>query len=124
MISESGNKFMRTPFRPGTLDVRGGFKKLRNEGIHVLDPSPWVRAVSRLMENSIFCNIAPTEVSEGHGHCLLPAFTLVSCLAYSSTLKKGATCSSETLTDVQRNTRHITENKSLHNHSRDNLKLC
>jgi hypothetical protein len=37
---------------------------------------------------------------------LQPAFTLVSCLAYSSTLKMEVTCSSETWVDFQRTTQH------------------
>jgi hypothetical protein len=37
--------------------------------------------------------------------CLPFAFTLVSCSAYSSTLKMEATCSSKTSVDFQRNTR-------------------
>jgi hypothetical protein len=43
-----------------------------------------------------------------------PTFTLVSCLAYSSTLKREATCSSGTLIEFQRTTRrHIPEGVSL-----------
>jgi hypothetical protein len=37
--------------------------------------------------------------------CLPAAFTLVSCLAYSSTLKMEVTCFSETSVDFQRTTR-------------------
>jgi hypothetical protein len=41
-------------------------------------------------------------------------FMLVSCLAYSSTLKIGVTCSSEMLVDFQRIARHyIPENITL-----------
>jgi hypothetical protein len=44
--------------------------------------------------------------------CLPPTFTLVSCLAYSSTLKMEAICSSETSNDFQRTTRrYILERK-------------
>jgi hypothetical protein len=57
-----------------------------------------------------------------------PAFTPVSCLAYSSTLKIEATCSSEASVDFQRTTRrYIPEYKSLHYHRCENLKsykLC
>jgi hypothetical protein len=43
-------------------------------------------------------------------------FTLVSCLAYSWTLKTEATCSSETLVDFQRTTRRcIPEDRTLQN---------
>jgi hypothetical protein len=45
----------------------------------------------------------------------LPDFTLVSCFAYSSTIKIEATCSSETSVDSQWTTRqYIQENKILH----------
>jgi hypothetical protein len=50
-------------------------------------------------------------------------FTLVSCSAYSSTLKMGATCFSETSVDFQRTTRHyIPEYRTLHNHRCENFK--
>jgi hypothetical protein len=50
------------------------------------------------------------------------AFTLVSCLAYSSTLKMEAT-SSKTLVGFQQTTRYyISENRNLHNHHCENLK--
>jgi hypothetical protein len=39
--------------------------------------------------------------SFGQRNRLPPAFTLVSCLTYSSTLKMAATCSSETSVDFQ-----------------------
>jgi hypothetical protein len=41
--------------------------------------------------------------------CLLPAFTLVSGLAYSSTRKTDAACYSETLVDFQQTTRRYTK---------------
>jgi hypothetical protein len=45
---------------------------------------------------------------------LATCFTLVSCLAYSSTLKMAATCSSETSVDFQRITwRYIPEDRTL-----------
>jgi hypothetical protein len=51
------------------------------------------------------------------------SFTLVSCLAYSSTLKMEATCSSETSADFQRTTRrYISEDRTVHNHGCENLK--
>jgi hypothetical protein len=51
------------------------------------------------------------------------AFTLVSCLAYSSTMKMEAMCSSETV-DFQRIAwRHIPEDSTLHNHCCENLKF-
>jgi hypothetical protein len=53
------------------------------------------------------------------------AFTLVFWLAYSSTLKMKASCSSETSVDVQRNTRrYIPVDRTLHNHRCENLISC
>jgi hypothetical protein len=50
------------------------------------------------------------------------AFTLVSCSAYSSTLKMEAMCSSETSVDFQRTTRrYIPEDSTLHNNRCENL---
>jgi hypothetical protein len=50
-------------------------------------------------------------------------FTLVSCLAYSLTLKMEAMCSSEMSVDLQWTTRHyIPEDRTLHNHCCENLK--
>jgi hypothetical protein len=47
--------------------------------------------------------------------CLPPTFTLVSCSAYSSTLKMEVLCSSETLDDFQRTTRsYIPEDSTCH----------
>jgi hypothetical protein len=46
---------------------------------------------------------------------LATCFTLVSCLAYSSTLMMEATCFPETSTDFQRITlRYIPEDRTLH----------
>jgi hypothetical protein len=50
-------------------------------------------------------------------------FTLVSCLAYSSTLKVEATCSFETSVDFQKTTRpYIPEDGTIHNQRCENLK--
>jgi hypothetical protein len=58
-----------------------------------------------------------------HKLCLPPAFTLVSCSAYSSTLKMEAICSSETSVDFQRTTRrYIPEDSNIYNHRCENLK--
>jgi hypothetical protein len=58
------------------------------------------------------------------GKCRLPfAFTLVSCSAYSLTLKMEAKCSSATLLNFQWTTwRYIPENRALRNHQCENLK--
>jgi hypothetical protein len=48
---------------------------------------------------------------------------LVPCLAYSSTLKMEATCSSEMSVDFYRTTRiYVPEDTTLHNHRCENLK--
>jgi hypothetical protein len=58
-------------------------------------------------------------MSSLHATC----FTLVSCLAYSSTLNMEATCSSETSGDFQQPTwRYIPEDTAVHNHRCENLK--
>jgi hypothetical protein len=50
---------------------------------------------------------------------------LVSWVAYSSTLKMEAICSSETSVDTQRTTRrYISEDSTLHDHRCENLKSC
>jgi hypothetical protein len=50
---------------------------------------------------------------------------LVSYLAYSSTVKTEATCSSETSVDFQRTIwRYIVEDRTLHNHCCENFKSC
>jgi hypothetical protein len=55
--------------------------------------------------------------------CLPPAFTLLSCSAYSSTMKMEAMCSSETSVDFQRAIRrYIPKDRTLHNHRCENLK--
>jgi hypothetical protein len=55
--------------------------------------------------------------------CVSSAFTLVSCFAYSSTMKTEATCSSETSVDFQRTTQcYIAEDRTLHTHRCENLK--
>jgi hypothetical protein len=52
-----------------------------------------------------------------------PAFMLVSCLAYSSTLKVELICFSEMLVDFQQTTqRYIPNDRILHNHHCENLK--
>jgi hypothetical protein len=48
---------------------------------------------------------------------------LVSCLAYSSTIKMQATCSSLIYVDFQWTTwRYIPENRIIHNHRSESLK--
>jgi hypothetical protein len=55
--------------------------------------------------------------------CLPSDFTLVSSLAYYSTLKMEATCFPETSFDLQRSTwRYIPEDRTLHKHRCENLK--
>jgi hypothetical protein len=69
-----------------------------------------------VMESSIFWDITPCSPLKVRARlCLPPAFTPVSCLAYSSTLKMEAKCSSETSVDFQRTTRsYIPEYRTLY----------
>jgi hypothetical protein len=86
----------------------------------------------KVMDNSIFWDITlciPSKVNRRFGGTCrkafyLPhAFTLVSCSAYSSTLKMEATCSSEMSVSFQRTTwRYIPEDRILHNHQCENLR--
>jgi hypothetical protein len=58
-------------------------------------------------------------------HLLAVCFMLVSCLAYSSTLKMEVTRFPETSVDFQRTTRpYILKDKTLYNHRCENLKPC
>jgi hypothetical protein len=60
---------------------------------------------------------------EASMNLLATCFILVSCSAYSSTLKMKATSSSETLVHSQRTTRrYITEDRTLHNPRCENVK--
>jgi hypothetical protein len=62
-------------------------------------------------------------VSQKFLACFSHAFTLVSRLAYSSTLNMDAMYFSETSVDFQRTTRlYILEGSALHNHRCENLK--
>jgi hypothetical protein len=76
-------------------------------------------------QNTIFWDItlcSPLKVNWA-GLCFKPDFMLVSCLAYSSTLKMEAMCTSETSVVFQRTTQFfITEDSSLHDHYCENLK--
>jgi hypothetical protein len=64
--------------------------------------------------------LAQTEASQLLG--LSPAFTLVSCSAYS-TLKMEAICSFETSADFQWTTQcYVPEDSTLHNHRCENLR--
>jgi hypothetical protein len=61
--------------------------------------------------------------NQHEGRWQVEAFTLVSCLAYFSTLKMEATCSSKMLVDFLLTTRRYNpENRKLHNHCCTNLK--
>jgi hypothetical protein len=80
-----------------------------------------------LMKSTIFWDITPCSPLKDNRHfegtcrlylqralCLPHAFTLVSCLACSSTLKMKATRSSQTSVDFQRTTRrYIPEDSTL-----------
>jgi hypothetical protein len=56
---------------------------------------------------------------------LPPAFKLVSCSAYSSTVKMETISSSETSVDFKRTTRrYVPQDSTLHDHRCENLKSC
>jgi hypothetical protein len=52
---------------------------------------------------------------------LPPAFMLVSCSAYFTTMKMEAICSFETSVDFQTTRRYIPDDGALHNHSCENI---
>jgi hypothetical protein len=70
------------------------------------------RTVAHL-QRALGYNAAWFVESQQNRDLLTNSFLLVSCLTYYSTLKKEATCSSETLDDFQRATRrYIPEDSS------------
>jgi hypothetical protein len=74
--------------------------------------------------NRRFGGTSPPSSGSNNKPSLPPAFTLVSCWAYSSTLNMEAICSSETSVDVQWTTRrYIPEDGTLHNHRCENPKF-
>jgi hypothetical protein len=75
----------------------------------------------RVLSAGIWCRVVrwkSTDVSEEHiaDLCLPPAFTLVSCSAYSSTLKMEVICSSKTLADFQWTTGYYSPEDSILSH--------
>jgi hypothetical protein len=88
----------------------------------------------RSLKRSALCDVTPRSLLKINqsfgGACrlhlrglLATCFMLVSCLAYSSTLKMEARCFSETSVDFQRTTRrYIPEDRTLHNHRCENLR--
>jgi hypothetical protein len=80
--------------------------------LHVLLPKS--QRISKMHLREIYCV---------DGRWKEPAFTLVSCSAYSWTLKMEAICCPETSVDTQRTTpRYIPLDSTLHNHRYKNLK--
>jgi hypothetical protein len=76
----------------------------------------------RYLKNPIFWDTTPT-VSAEHIPLLVTCFMLVYCVAYSSTLKMEATCSSETSVDYQRTAFCcFPEDITLPNHHSEDLK--
>jgi hypothetical protein len=88
----------------------------------------------RKMKGTIFWDIIPCTLSKVNRRfggtyrlhpllCLPPAFTLISCSAYSWTLEMDAICFSKMAVDFQQTTwRYFPENSALHNHCCENLK--
>jgi hypothetical protein len=88
-----------------------------------------VNCLGSRKKSTVFWDITPCSSSKvnrrfgGNQRSLLPFFTLVSCSAYSLTLKMEETYSSETSVDFQLTTRrYIPEDSALHNHRCENLK--
>jgi hypothetical protein len=78
-----------------------------------------------LLKSSILWDITPCSSLKINrrfrGACRLPS--LVSCLAYTSTLKMEAACASETSAGFQRTTRRNSiEGRTIHNHHYENHK--
>jgi hypothetical protein len=70
-------------------------------------------------------NVSTHIRSHFQPECLPPAFTLLSCSVYSSTLKMVAICSSETSVDFQRTKRrYVSDDRTLHNHCCENFNFC
>jgi hypothetical protein len=68
---------------------------------------------------------SPVKLNQRFGGRLDACFMLVSCLAYSSTLKMEVTCSSGMSVDFHHNTwRYIPEDRTLQSHCCENLKSC
>jgi hypothetical protein len=105
----------------------------QTESLHNLQYNKWVQTVEKsrevrirfevltaaVMKSSIFWDIMPCSPLEVNGRSggsrrsVATYFTLVSCLAYSSTLRMEATCSCETSVDFKRTTRrYITEDRT------------
>jgi hypothetical protein len=70
--------------------------------------------VNRRFGGTYCLHLQGRRISRARRLCLSPAYTLVSCAAYSTTLKMDAICSSETSVDFQRTTRcYIPEDSTL-----------
>jgi hypothetical protein len=81
------------------------------------------RGIHHLYLQSRRINRARNQRENSAWLCLSPAFKLVSCSVYSSTMKMEAIRSSETLVDFQRTTqRYIPGDSNFHNYRCENLK--
>jgi hypothetical protein len=87
-----------------------------------LDTKPYTQLkVNRRFGRTFRLNFRDGKISKAANQrevLLSTCFTMVSCLAYFSTLEMDATCSSETSVDFQR----TTGDRSLPSHSCENLK--
>jgi hypothetical protein len=75
------------------------FKSILRLRVSYIRKYPYLN-IHQLIEHEVIIAIV-MESSIFWGLCLPPDFTLISCLAYSSTLKTEATCSSETSVEFQ-----------------------
>jgi hypothetical protein len=105
--------------------MKPSFSKIRVEEFCLLGYTP----CSRLKVNRRFGGTRRPHhhsriISRAWKQVASRAFTLVSCSTYSSILNMEAICSSETSVDFQWTTRrYIPEDRTLHNHRFENLKL-
>jgi hypothetical protein len=76
------------------------------------------------VKSTVFWDITPLSPLKVNWHFGGTYYLLVSCFAYSSTLKKEKTCSSEMSIGFQQTTCwcHILEDGTLHNHVYENSK--
>jgi hypothetical protein len=81
------------------------FDYVRKEYYYLLEYNAVQPVESQLMFRRNTSSPSSGRISQARNLRLPPAFRLLSCSAYSSTLKMEAICSSETSVDIQRTTR-------------------
>jgi hypothetical protein len=103
----SYHRRQRSSYSPHRIRHSSILKKDSESSCEISVTIHWTTCICRILSSAIQRRVVRWEA-------LPPAFTLVSCLAYSSTLKIEAICSSETSDDTQRTTRrYIPEDGTL-----------